>query len=115
MSPPNPAGYPRAHRYVPPDLEPTETPLLYLLYIVKLDVAVLQHPDRKRRTGVSGWHRRRALETGWPPSISSVIGRYDRTRRTDCWPTARTWPRSVARCRSEEHTSELQSRENLVC
>src|SRR5690606_42131044 len=30
-------------------------------------------------------------------------------------PCGRTHPRPVRRSRSEEHTSELQSRENLVC
>src|SRR5205085_3218924 len=32
-----------------------------------------------------------------------------------CSPSARRWPASAGRSRSEEHTSELQSQSNLVC
>src|SRR5204863_7750251 len=42
-----------------------------------------------------------------------------RQRRKRAWPTPgrhnRSRPRAVSRVRSEEHTSELQSRRDLVC
>src|SRR5690606_41663952 len=37
------------------------------------------------------------------------------SRPTCCWPTSSPAPWSAWHRRSEEHTSELQSRENLVC
>src|SRR5690606_41162383 len=53
---------------------------------------------------------RRAVERVLPSGVGDGIaglGRSVRSRRTQC--------RRPARPRSEEHTSELQSRENLVC
>src|SRR5215475_15214044 len=50
---------------------------------------LFRSPPRSAR-----WRRRSSPRTRWPP---------------------RTWRWSCPRRRSEEHTSELQSRENLVC
>src|SRR3984957_5469095 len=49
----------------------------------------------------------------WTPDVSKSYG-----RRIMAWQrprTTQTRPRRSSRRRSEEHTSELQSRENLVC
>src|SRR5690606_39452924 len=57
-----------------------------------------------------GWAR------GWRPSTPTLSLGRERLLRVDSLstkPRPVTLPRSV--CRSEEHTSELQSRENLVC
>src|SRR5207302_8493024 len=55
-----------------------------------------------------------------PPTNASAPPSSSNSRRTcrGVKPSASSVPTSVARCsmpRSEEHTSELQSRENLVC
>src|SRR5256885_7379608 len=44
--------------------------------------------------------------------------RWTRARSASCarpWPAMKAWPTSPLPCRSEEHTSELQSPCNLVC
>src|SRR5690606_41495607 len=54
----------------------------------------------------------------WPGSPPCTSHRSPRPTRRPCWTTRPTAP-STRACgpdsRSEEHTSELQSRENLVC
>src|SRR3712207_8220779 len=58
----------------------------------------------------------------WPPSTSPSEYRSWRPRRAQTWiPCVRGWPDTAAsssatlESRSEEHTSELQSRQYLVC
>src|SRR2546422_6438921 len=54
----------------------------------------------------------------WPaeqPSPVPIRSRGRRGRRTTASPATRRYGRSSSRRRSEEHTSELQSRLHLVC
>src|SRR5690606_41452787 len=53
---------------------------------------------RMHRRSPTGWWRRANISGGWPKRRSKLIWAGPRPRPT-----------------SEEHTSELQSRENLVC
>src|SRR3712207_6995811 len=62
-----------------------------------------------------------APSTRWAVRTRRTRRRSARPRPCSCWPAARarttsaTCPSSCAAARSEEHTSELQSRQHLVC
>src|SRR5579871_387103 len=47
----------------------------------------------------------------------AIVGRYDAelVREAGLYPTVRTYDEGIGPVRSEEHTSELQSRRDLVC
>src|SRR5690606_41988002 len=59
---------------------------------------------------------RRAAEVGYAPAQNSLGLSYDFGEGvSQDYVEAARWYRAAAEQRSEEHTSELQSRENLVC
>src|SRR5690606_41648108 len=64
-----------------------------------------------RRIG-SGWGFRN--QTSWRVTMASKCPSIP-ARRTMAWASRRARVVTTASRRSEEHTSELQSRENLVC
>src|SRR5690606_40113531 len=72
--------------------------------------AVLGH-RRPPRRGRDPGGARGVLRPGWRPACARGADGDRRTRRSCC---AAAGFRGL-RSRSEEHTSELQSRENLVC
>src|SRR3712207_2036373 len=73
---------------------------------------------RSRRPGASRSPRWRRPSTTWTRWRAPSSGSAPATSRRSCWPAR--WPstrprRTTLRPRSEEHTSELQSRQYLVC
>src|SRR5436309_9920716 len=70
--------------------------------------------SREIATRVTEPDRRRDVERAPPPRASSPPARRRRRRRDELAQEQVDLHR-VAHLRSEEHTSELQSRENLVC
>src|SRR5205085_10187089 len=75
-------------------------------------------PTRRSSDLCDPVHRRRSAVPGVVPAQASDQGHPDRARHPDA---AASLPRLARRdaaasgCRSEEHTSELQSQSNLVC
>src|SRR5690606_2820714 len=70
------------------------------------------HDGVEHRTHASSWPRGRplvlaAIHTAWPIAVSKV--------RPSIPKSLKFTQVSSSKLRSEEHTSELQSRENLVC
>src|SRR5690606_40398955 len=83
------------------------TPEIYTLSLHDALPICCARRRQRRRKDVAKWVRRRARRS-WRvrvsmPSSSSSPG------------CTRSTPGCSGQCRSEEHTSELQSRENLVC
>src|SRR5690606_40604154 len=66
-------------------------------------------PDKPHSPGASLYNRAHIKDIGaqWPTHTTTTTSPSSPICAASCWPWART--------RSEEHTSELQSRENLVC
>src|SRR5690606_40951032 len=90
---------------------------LYFFVHCFCDLLYLLSFSTRRSSDLSwGWTttRSRTTRTKCEPNGSSPV----RAFRTPCCarPSSTTWcSRSSPGCRSEEHTSELQSREKLVC
>src|SRR5207302_6348061 len=68
--------------------------------------------DRGRGTSYRGGGRCGASDPAAPRKRSSKSGR---ARSSPGRPSSLTAPETMTTVQSEEHTSELQSRENLVC
>src|SRR5690606_41743049 len=68
--------------------------------------------ERCAASGVRGGER---AERGAGCRLLSSARVLARSVKKSAWPSVGFPARSRIRCRSEEHTSELQSRENLVC
>src|SRR5207302_10337977 len=95
---PNPPSFTRFTLFF---FTPTSTPATYTLSLHDaLPISAARRPPRPRPT------EPRCFK---PPSAAAATA----ARRSPTAP-CRTWARP-RRQRSEEHTSELQSRENLVC
>src|SRR5690606_40007278 len=79
--------------------------------------------DLGSRSRGMAWMRRRKLVMGWPLELSTGAPVGNDLARGERVPAARARSRLLllrrlgapVAARSEEHTSELQSRENLVC
>src|SRR5690606_40704326 len=69
--------------------------------------------DRRQRMRRLSAIARRWTRNRWRASADSSAGVIGPKRSHSCWPLL--WATLASTVRSEEHTSELQSRENLVC
>src|SRR5690606_41355487 len=87
----------------------TQTPLMYTLSLHDA-LPISSTSERPRRN--TAWSSQTSTLICWP-----AAGWFTRRLRSPAPPrlAARLVPRRPCHCRSEEHTSELQSRENLVC